>query len=292
MPEDEAPDIEEGLADGTYREADEPRLSGGVDANGEYINASYYVPFVHRNAFIHKIMSLSRWEGDISGMWAISVPFECPHANGLYAFASRWESLGELVIGSSPVTYSDVRVDVQYRPLMFSTGSGGGFLDPYYMQSVTTDPEENAAMIWATQEVEHSTEAYQVPNGALVFSDEPDVEVGAPQHVEVAILDVYITFHRVPYLPRWLFYLADQDVNDRTFLGFGPGRVRFVGFTTQLTTWVGGFRTRTVRMHFRVRSQSWNRMLDASGNWRLVQGRNGEEPYKLSDFRPLLRFFN
>ena len=297
----DAPDIDEGLADGTYTEALDPPLSGGVDDMGEYVNATYYVPFEHRHGFIQNMVQSPGYGGGSAppssspGTWTTNNPYQRPDLPGLYAFGCTWRALGTLEVGSSPITLSDVRMTVQFRTPMWPIGGSGGLVwDP---QSIGGTIEEQQALLWATQDVDSSVEYIERPQGQMYLMDYPAggdfTPYSVAEPVPVSISDILITYQYVPYYPSFLESLKGT-INDRTFLGCGIGELLFVGYKTGMKSWVGGVRTRTVSLHLRKRPNgvSWNDRLGPDGNWYLLV--NSDDPFTaegtfdLGDFRQLL----
>lgn len=297
----DAPDIDAGLADGTYKEAYVPPLSGGVDDRGEYINAAYYVPFEHRHEFIRKMQGVPEYSGGSSpptggvGAWNPATPYERPDAPGLYAFACQWESVGTLEVGADSFTTSDVLMMVQFRTPMWPIGGDAGALvwDPL---SIGGTFDEQQALLWATQDIDSSTEYIERPQGSMFLEDYPGpgeyTLVDVPEPVPVSISDILVTYMRVPYIPSFLEGLKG-GLNDRVFLGCGIGELYFANYRSRMQSWVGGFRTRSVEIHLRKRPNgvTWNMRLGPDGHWYVMKNApaaEGEETFPLVNMNRML----
>jgi hypothetical protein len=279
--------IEAGLADGTYKHAHEPILSGGVDDFGEYVNVGYYVPFVYRRTFIRQAVGAT--SGDPStpaagiGVVSLGGPRECEidGCDGLYPFGVRWEGFGELNTHTdgTPISYSDVKVVIQYRTPFYNWG--GGYQDPFFLHSLSPDASENQLLLWATQEVDTRAEVVAAPTASTAAWNGGEFDgklIGTNIKRAVRYQEVTVNFLRVPYLPRGLGFLYNT-VNDRTFLGNSPGTVRFDGYRTEMRSWVGGIRTRSVALKFSIRAEApWDHLLDPKLEWQI--------PWYFDDARP------
>ena len=298
----DAPGIDDGLADGTYTEALDPPLSGGVDEMGEYVNATYYVPFEYRHGFIQAMVQSSSYGGSSTppssapGTWTTNTPYQRPDLPGLYAFGCTWQALGTLEVGSSPITLSDVKMTVQFRTPMWPIGGDGGGLvwDP---QSIGGTLQEQQSLLWATQDVDSSVEYVERPQGQMYLEDYPNPGDYTPQAVAepvpVSISDIVITYQQVPYYPSFLEALKSTPLNDATFLGCGIGEVMYLGYKTSMKSWVGGVRTRSVSLHLRKRPPGidWNMRLGPDGRWYFLLNSNsssGSPTFEYGDLRKLL----
>lgn len=297
-----APDITTGLSDGTYKYLHEPRLGGGTDDQGEYLIQGYYVPWEYRREFSQLMLSTSSWIGGAGGFWQIGLPYQHPTDTGLYAFNTRWEADGALTVPSNPIEYEFAKVYVTFRTPFWNLngGPGGSGYDP---QSFTTNYEEQQLLLWATQDCKYSTEIIEVPQGKLVLAGyQPDGANDAPptvpQTVPVGVLDLFITYQRVPYFPDLTAYF--DKVNLNTFLGIGPGKMFFQGYETSSRAWVDGTRTKTISLHFRARTQDWNKRLGPDFAWyplmrdgdvydgTTLENNNGKVMFNYVDFKPML----
>lgn len=283
--------IEAGLADGTYKHAHDPILAGGVDDYGEYINVAYYVPFAYRRTFIGQACGLSTTDQGES--WTTTGPRECEieGCSGLYPFGVRWEGFGELntFTDGTPISYSDVKVIIQYRTPFYNWG--GGYNDPFNLHSLTSDPTENQLLLWSTQEVETRTEVLRIPNRKLVWGSGVHIGelVDSPVTRAVKYQQVTVNFLRVPYIPRGLGAITNT-LNDRPFLGYDLGKVWFQGFRTQMRSWVGGIRTRSITLDFAIRREAdWNLRLNKDLEWALVESEDsGRFMFEYGDLRTAL----
>lgn len=264
--------IEAGLADGTYKHAHDPILAGGVDDTGEYVAVGYYVPFEYRRDFIRQALGVS---GPASGgtVWETNPPRECEidGCTGMYGFGCRWSATGELFTNTDgdPISYSDVQVVIQYRTPFYTWS---GYEDPYFLHSISPSPAENELLLWATQEVETRSETINLPDRNLVWAsgDVQDQATGTQAGFDVDYLDLAVTFQKVPYIPRSLGAFKNC-VNVSPFLGYGTGKVWFRGYRTEMKSWVGGVRTRSVQLRFNIREEAeWNKRLDKNLQWNYV----------------------
>jgi hypothetical protein len=283
--------IEAGLADGTYKHAHDPILSGGVDDYGEYVNVGYYVPFIYRRTFIGQACGLS--STDQGETWSITGPRECEieGCSNLYPFGVRWEGFGELNTSTdgTPIAYSDVRVIIQYRTPFYNWG-GGGFNDPLYLHSLSPNAFENQLLLWSTQEVETRTEVFRIPNRKLVWGDGAFAGdmVDSPVTRTVKYQQVTVTFLRVPYIPRGLGAITNT-LNNQPFFGYDTGKVWFQGYRTQMRSWVGGIRTRSITLDFAIRREAdWNMRLNKNLQWATVETDTGATMLEYGDLRNAL----
>lgn len=288
--------LEDGFERGVYTVAREPQVQWGVDSMGEWMNLGYYVPFHLRRLFLQQMLAVSSYQADSdggagNGMWSIRTPYECPMASGLYAFTANGQGTGTW-LDSEPghVEFSDALIQIQFRTPFYNFA---GFYDPWFLHSITPNPIENSMLMWATQDVDYSVETLAIPNRRLEFvrtsPDQKREKLSSPAVRNLLIDELFITFQRVPYLPRG-FLLYRDCVNAEPFLGFPKGTVYLAGMKTSIRSWVGGFRTRTVSLHFRIRSQAdWNMDLKKDGKWGLVG--NFTETGELDEDRPYFFFY-
>lgn len=262
-----APEIDAGLADGTYKYAHEPAISGGVDEQGEFLTVPYYVPWDYRDDFIKKMLSKSSSPGESTGIWYSTVPYQYPGATNRYAFSARWQPTGTLSIGSSPIQYSDALVFITYRSPMFGFGSS--------LINLSDDPKETERLFWATVELDSSGEIMQLPSdGWLWWNDDLSAPTGIvgtdiPLTRRVSNIDISITFQRVPYMPRGIFDYQDT-LNATTLWGQPRGTLLLYGIKTERKNWIDGTSTMTVNMRWKWRKYDWNKRFDGT-SWRFIQ---------------------
>src|SRR5690606_21800382 len=143
---------------------------------------------------------------------------------------------------------------------------------PYFLHSITPDAQENELLLWATQEIDTRAETILLPNRELVWAsgDDEGKPTGAQHSIDGDITDLSVTLQRVPFIPRSLGYFKNR-LNARTFRGFYPGEVWFRGYRTQMKSWVGGIRTRSVQLSFSIREGiDWNKRLGKDLKWNMV----------------------
>jgi len=286
--------IDEGLENGVYKlihhVGGQGEIAGGSDENGEFLNLTYQVPWEFKRNFLDSLLGPSKLEGsDENSLWTISLPHQCPIEGfgGLRAFTQQWRPWGTLEIPSG-IEYTDFIVTVQYRTPFFNANLG------FDINSITNDPAEQEKLLWATQNVDSHLETTTIGKGEWMVSEGPntgEIVSNAPTTKTVVILDLILTFQRLPFFPRATMLLgADDAVNDKPFLGFPSETVRYVGMSTELKAWVGGFRTRALTLKFQVRPEApWNYMFH-KGIWSLVENTeaNPGDLFKPKDFTPLL----
>lgn len=146
---------------------------------------------------------------------------------------------------------------------------------PWFQNSaVQIDPTNP---LYAEQTLDVSVEYITIPGRALKFSG--GQPVGMDYGVRVALVDMSITFHWLPYVPTNAI-LAAGKINETLFLGVNPGHLLFNGVRTTYSQQVDGSSSQDATYSFTFRPIArWDYGLCAeTGTWLQIQTMTGSDP--------------
>ncbi len=136
-----------------------------------------------------------------------------------------------------------------------------------------------APYIYAEQQLNSSCEWVTVPGRGTKFQSTGN-STGADYGFRLAIVDLVITLHRVPYLPSAAVLAAAGSINSIPYLGVNTGQLLFNGSQTHRTHTTNGTSSTDVTYLFAARSQPWDFAFNpASGAWERVVSANGGNPF-------------
>lgn len=131
--------------------------------------------------------------------------------------------------------------------------------------------------LYAEQTLDVSVEYVTIPGRALKFSG--GQAVGMDYGVRVALVDMSITFHWLPYVPTTAITAAGK-INSTTFLGVAPGHLLFNGVRTTYSQQVDGSSSQDATYSFTFRPIArWDYGLCAeTGTWLQIVTQTGSTP--------------
>jgi hypothetical protein len=252
--------IDQKIAAGTYKELEEG-LTGGSDDRGEWETKCYLTLWGDRSTFLRELKGTTRTSGGSSGTWSTVTPYQLPDNPSLYARDATFVPEGALVPGITPIRWTHAKFTVNFRKLDFNFQATD---DPGGLNSISQDATENAALLYATQELEWGKEWVTLPNAACKFKSDGKL-INSSMSRSISIITMNLTWHRYPVMPMDLCRRFADSVNDATFLGCDVGTVLFDGPTTVREAADDGTVTQKVRMTFRWREFDWNKRLREDG---------------------------
>ena len=261
----------------------------GSNEQGAYARKPYLVAWSQRFEFIRQMAGSASQNGGASGgNWIRAVPYAYPDAPWIYAQGCEIKPAGAWVNNSSPISFNDCVVVVNFGPLTWDAIPGD---DPFNYASLSADPTENQALQWATQEIDFGYELYPLPTSALKFSSD-NLKLTSPVSVRVPVISMSMTWHRYPVMPLTRIANYVGKLNASTFLGRPAQTVFFEAPKTTREMMTDGTIVQKVMMPFRYRSIAWNRFLRPDKiQWDTVVDSTGASPYDTADFGALLANF-
>lgn len=126
----------------------------------------------------------------------------------------------------------------------------------------------NHGFIYAEQKMSSSAEYVTVPEKYTKFKTSGK-KTGGDQGIRLALIQLEITLHALPYMPDFIVQQKSGQINDAAYLGFAAGKLMFNGVTTQESANTDGSYTMEGTYSFTGRSQRWDYGFDgaaAGGN--------------------------
>ncbi len=195
----------------------------------------------------------------------IRVPLQYPEIPYMYAYQIAIKGVGPPFQSSPQMAFPYAIIMVNYK---CSPWSFQGIDDPGGQNQI--DPSH--PYIYAEQEISSSAEMLTVPGKYAYFktaygSDHHSSLI--PYGFRIALVDLVITLHRLPYLPTSQALNYAGMINDAPFLGVDTGKLMFNGMTTHQTHSTDGTVNTDATFKFQARSIRWDYGYDplaASGN--------------------------
>jgi hypothetical protein len=191
----------------------------------------------------------------VGGRITISVPAHFPEIPYMYCHTIEFEPKGAPFEGAVQAAWPKVIVWANYKctPWNFS-----GIDDPGGQNQFP-----GANYIYAEQQLNSSAEYLTVPGHSTLFktSGKP---TGADFGFRIALVDMIITFHRVPYLPAAQAFSLAGLINNAPFLGVDTGKCMFNGYRTHQTRNTDGTVATDVTAMYQARSIRWDYGFDGA----------------------------
>lgn len=159
---------------------------------------------------------------------------------------------------------------------------------PWTFQAFT---QLNAAnpFTFAEQSISSSVEWITIPGIATRWAGTTR-STGQDYGIRVALVDLQITIHFMPYLPTAQAYLYTGLINNAVYLGAATGQLLYNGCQSRQGAVSDGTFTQDVTYSFTWRSVRWDYAYDAvTGTWKQVTGTDGSTPFISSvDFSQII----
>ncbi len=208
----------------------------------------------------------------IGSFITIKVPMQYPEIPYIYAYQIAIKGAGP-PYGSSPqfqYPYAVIMVNYKATPWSFA-----GLDDPGGFNQI--DP--SSPYIYAEQTLSSSAEWLTVPDKYTQFVT-TGLSTGSNYGFRLALVDLSITLHRLPYLPATQAFNYAGMINNAPFLGVGTGKLMFNGMTTHQTRSTDGTMNTDATFNFQARSQRWDYGFDGKNNrWDQVVWPDGSTPF-------------
>ncbi len=186
----------------------------------------------------------------IGSFITIKVPLQYPEIPYMYAYQIAIKGVGP-PYGSSPqfkFPYAVIMVNYKCSPWSFQ-----GIDDPGGQNQI--DPSH--PYVYAEQEISSSAEMLTVPGKYAFFKSSHNTSL-IPYGFRIALVDLTITLHRLPYLPTSQALNYAGMINDAPFLGVDTGKLMFLGMTTHETRSTDGTMNTDATFKFQARSIRWD----------------------------------
>jgi hypothetical protein len=186
-----------------------------ADQSGQSATRGYLCDWDQRFLVANSLLGIVQYSG---GAVTFANPGRLDELPGLLTMGVRIEGKGQPFQNAAGLGYPYAIVWADYGILPYVAGGGaeGAQIDP------------NTSFTYATQELDSSNQYVEIPRQALSY---PNGQVTTLHHsIVVTVVEMKITFHRMPYIPMPALVHADK-INDATFLGIERGKVKFDGIT-------------------------------------------------------------
>lgn len=206
----------------------------------------------------------------IAGFITINLPMQYPEIPYMYVHDIQFEGRGQPFQGPYGTAWPKVIVWANFACMEWSF-------------SAADDPgarNQLGNFLYAEQQLNASAQMLEIEGKWTVWN-----ATGKPtnQHymVRLPLVEMIITFQRVPYLPSNAVLGLVGSLNDRAFLGVsGLGKVMFNGCQSQRTRNPDGSVATQLTYQFTARSQPWDYGFNPATNaWDLVIGASGAFPF-------------
>jgi hypothetical protein len=258
-------------------------LEEGIDSGGPRASKKYLCAWASRYTVANGLMGLSAGVGGPGGSVTLTHPAFYPESHNLFARSLRIVGKGKPSQGTNQLQFTQAIIAVEYGvpPFGFTPADdpgGGNSIDP------------STPMVYATQEIDMSMEAYTIPASAVQVTS-PTAPVAKDITIYYAKAEIAITLHQIPYLPAQLIFSKVGNLNSVAFLGCAIGKLRFNGGKTHRTASTDGTFTQDVSLSFSYRSIArWDYQFHPNGTagWVALQDKSGNNLYTLSDLSVLI----
>jgi hypothetical protein len=262
-------------------------FSKGIDATSPWVRVVYMIDsYDDSDEFCNALMGFGTSTGPLSG---ITVTRGVPHAYALStnlfcASATVIDGLGKPILNADgyPQWEGGALIQAEYRPAPMNFSGA---------DNTNHNIDQSTPLTWCTQELDHSSQSFTLPNSKLKFTatnDPTDVYV----KFEIPIIIMTLTFHKMPYLPMGVVANLSGRVNNATFLGAPAETVLFKGAKTTREWNTDGTVVQKVMLTFERRHADfpWNSLPSGDDvTFRPVTDKNGVKMYKTADLSPLVQ---
>lgn len=274
----------------------------GIDEQGPYYLVQYYINnWQDSDTFINALLGYSTAGTAVSGSGASGVikrsPHQYPLSTNLLCRRARAIAPGCAKLGTSglPDFYGGALIQAEYRPAQFQ----------FYSNNVQEQIDPSTPIPFCTQEIEHTTETYTIPQSKMVYGSisgntftAGSTTTDQPFRIRVPVTNLSLTFHLSPnlYVATGTIRQIRGCVNSQTFLGAAAQCVLFRGCRTVRNYDSAGNVVQEIQLTFSERdpSQIWNSLpkVDAVNNitWAPV-GSGNTMPYPAADFNQYIYGF-
>lgn len=258
---------------------------------GPYIRKVYLLQdWAYSDAVCNALMggaSSTTVDGPISRI----PPHLCDESPNLVCLDAECEGMGEVDVqdGGRP-RFEWGRISAEY-----GIAQGHGSDSPLDNQSIANNqlPNDDAPgqpVAYEIHSYDIGEETIKVPGSAYKFSTAPQIRSDVPVMMSIGVADITITREAVPYLPFDMIFQKINKLNDRKFLGFERGTLKFKGGRPRFTVMSDGTRARSVDFRFKFREFDHNKQHRPDENsFDFVVDDLGNKMYSYTDLRPLLR---
>ncbi len=202
----------------------------------------------------------------IGGLINLFTPMAYPQISTMYATHIEIEPKGPPIASTPQLAYEACIVWAYYNCMPWSFGADDDQFNQF-LKSVYAEQELNSSCEWVT-----------VPGRATKFLG-TTVSTGADYGFRIAIVDMTLTIHRMPYLPTPQVLASAGMINDAEYLGVAPGCLLFNGSKTKRTRLGSGASTTDTTYLFAARQYPWDTALNPkSGNFEKVVTAIGGNP--------------
>jgi hypothetical protein len=263
-------------------------LETGADERGPWETKPYLVAWSDRFTFANQMLGLSTQSGSSgSGSWSRSTPYQHPETPSMVATGVRLIGADTWVPNSTPIAYINCKLLVSFRTPQWPYLNAD---DPFGFNMLSQDPAEIPYLLWASQEIDFTSERILVPNRTLRFKSDLK-KINTPYAVKVAIQTMSLVYHRYPTLPTPFLRQYVDSINDSVFLQCPRGTVYLEGARTTREFNFNGSAAQKLQMVFKYRQYDWNKTLREDGfTWDAVEDSagSGTQPFTYRNFRQLL----
>lgn len=187
----------------------------------------------------------------IGSFITIKTPIQYPEIPYMYAYQIAIKGVGPPTQGAAQIQFPYALIMVNYK---CSPWSFQGIDDPGGQNQI--DPSH--PYIYAEQEIASSAEMLTVPGKYAAFATSPHNESLIPYGFRIALVDLIITLHKLPYLPAPQALNYAGLINNTSFLGVDPYKLMFNGMTTHQTHASDGTVNTDATFKFQARSIRWD----------------------------------
>ncbi len=226
--------------------------------DGPTADKAFICPWVDRYTVAKGILGLNT-AVHIGAFITIKVPMQYPEIPYMYAYQIAIRGIGPPFQGSPQIAFPYAMIMVNYKctPWNFS-----GFDDPSGLNQINP----NSPYIYAEQTLSSSAEWLTIPGKYAVFAAAPHNPTLIPYGFRIALVDLAITLHRLPYLPASQAFNYAGMINDAPFLGVDTGKLMFNGMQTHQTRSTDGTINTDATFNFQARSIRWDYGYDGAAS--------------------------
>lgn len=278
----------------------------GMGSDGLYARRAYLTAWGDRFTFVNNVLGVSGMKAAGTGWQIQNIPYRYPLSPNLFARNARISPANEqgfsvdgptgaiMTAAQKEISFEWARIDVEFRTPNWNYTSDQ---DPFNLNTFGTSPEEQAALLWAQQEIDQAAEWVQIPSSSSYWVSNnaglQGQQTNIPMSRRVNVVTMNLGFERFPYLPvNWLTNYNDT-LNRNTFLNQAPGTVMFCGAKTRREFNADGSVAQKLWFTFKCRPQaSWNSFVSGPTTWDYISNSASGTTYtyKYADFLKLLQF--
>lgn len=271
-------------------------FSKGIDNQGAFFDVEYFTEqWVNTDAFVNFLLGFRTLTGGAGGTITSRGPHQHPLSPNLFCqSAIVTEGFGGPALNANgyPIYNGGAIIRATYRPWLPS---------PVEMtpNELLQQIDPSTPILWCTQELEGDVEPYSIPSIGLVFTD-TGKPTNHPYRFLLPVMNMSLTYHKVPYMPTTVFRSMRGKVNSTTFLGAPQGYVLFKKYRTTRDVQSDGSIAQKLQLLFVERDSNtgayWNTLprVNSSGTveWQQVKatGGSGGNMVTQADLNQLLIF--